>query len=290
MSNLLGKIVREPLLHFLALGALIFAANAILHPRTAVDPHRIEITAADIARIRALYAQQWGAAPRAEDMPNLIDNYVRSEILFRESASLGLAADDSVLRNRMVQKMEFLLQDASSIEQPTDGEIAAYFQAHPEAYRIPEQIAFTQVYFSASLRGERAAADANAALAALRQGQPRPPGDPIMFDDDPTPKSEEMIAKDYGATFATALFALPGESWQGPVASTYGLHLVRILGRKPAHLPDLAEIRNRVHDDLMAERLRAATETAYARIRAKYQIVVSRGATTAGTPVAAGTQ
>jgi hypothetical protein len=290
MRSLLGKIAREPFVHFLVLGGLIFAADAVLNPPRKADPHRIEITDADIDRIRALYTRQWGAAPRAEDMPNLIDSYVRSEVLFREGTSLGLATDDSVLRNRVVQKMELMLQGAISVEQPTDAEITAYFQAHADRYRIPEQVAFTQIYFSKSLRGDRAAADAGAALAAIRRGEQSPPGDPFILGDDPAPKPLDAIAKDYGASFAAALSGLPEGSWQGPIASSFGLHLVRITSRQPAHLPELAEIRDRVHDDLMAERLGAATEDTYARVRAKYQVVVKPAATKPGTPVAAGTQ
>jgi hypothetical protein len=292
MRALFGKIVREPLVHFLALGALIFAAHAVLHPAP-VDAHRIEITQADIARIQALYAQQWGAAPRADDMPSLIDNYIRSEVLFREGTALGLGTEDSVLRNRVVQKMEFLLQDTSSIPQPSDAEIAAYFQGHADAYRVPEQIAFTHVYFNASVRADRAEADAKAALAALTASGKLGSageviGDPFMLGDDPSMKSQESIARDYGGIFASTLFGLPEGSWQGPIASTYGVHLVRVLERQPARLPDLTEVRDRVHDDLMAERLHVAVDSAYARVRSKYQVVVDPPPPSGGGPLAAG--
>jgi hypothetical protein len=287
MRPIFRAVVHEPLVYFLALGALIFAANALLHPSNGADPRRIEITRADIARIGAIYAQQWGAAPRVEDMPSLIDNYLRSEILFREGTALGLAADDSVLRNRVVQKMEFLLQDASAVSQPTDAEIAAWFQAHQAAYRVPEQVGFIQLYFSPSLRGDRAEADARAALVALGGGQP-PAGDRFMLGDDPSPRSEDAIGTDFGPDFAKALFAAPEGVWTGPLRSAFGFHLVRVLEHRPAQLPALAEVRDRVHDDLMADRLRAATEAAYARVRAKYKIVVDPVANPAGTPLAAG--
>jgi len=275
MRRLLRTILREPLVHFLALGALIFAANWALHPAAAPDDHRIVVSGPDIARIRALYAQQWGAPPDPADMPNLIDNYIRSEVLFREGSALGLGADDSVMRNRVVQKMEFLLQDASSIPQPGDAEIAAWFQAHADAYRTPEQVAFTQLYFSSSLRGGRAEADAGAALAQLRSTGAPDRGDPFMLAADPAPRSQGDVARDFGPDFAAALFALPTGAWQGPLRSPFGFHLVRVTERMPPRLPALAEIRNRVHDDLMAERLRLAADAAYARVRARYQVEVT---------------
>jgi len=278
MRPLLRTILREPLVHFLVLGGLIFAANWVLHPPAATDDRRIVVTQTDVARIRALYAQQWGAPPDPADMPNLIDNYVRSEVLFREGSSLGLGADDSVMRNRIVQKMEFLLQDASGVSQPSDAEIAAWFQAHDSAYRLPEQVTFTQIYFSPSLRGVRAEADARTALDGLRAKTASDPGDPFMLAADPAPRSKDELAKSFGAGFADAVFSLPVGVWQGPVRSAFGLHLVRVEERTPARLPPLSEIRNRVHDDMMAERLRLAGEAAYHRIAARYRIDIDRAA------------
>jgi hypothetical protein len=277
------------LVHFLALGGLIFAANAILHPSTGADPHRIEIGRADIDRIRALYAQQWGAAPEAADMPNLVDNYVRSEILFREGASLGLAADDSVLRNRVMQKMEFLLQDSTAVQSPSDAEMERYLEAHAATYRVPEQIAFTQIYFSSSRRGDRAEADARAVLASLG---PAPPtelvarGDPFMLPANFAPQSRADLERDFGAEFAAAAFALPVGSWQGPVRSVFGLHLVRVEAHEQSRLPPLSEVRDRVHDDLTAERFRQANDAAYAKIRSRYRVVLSTDALAEPMPAA----
>lgn len=275
MKHLIGRLLREPLLHFLALGALIFAVNAVLHPAPSDDPHRIAIGQADIERVRALYTQQWGAAPADADIPKLVEDYVRSEILAREGHALGLAADDPVVRNRLVQKMEFLLQDTSAVAQPTDAEMAAWLAAHADRYQVPERLVFRQIYFSPSLRGDHAEGDARAMLASLGTGNADPAGDPFMLAADPEPRSRAEVAEDFGAGFAAALFALPSGSWQGPVRSALGIHLVRIDQRQPARLPPLAEIRDRVHDDMMAERFQAASDAAYARIRAKYQVTVA---------------
>jgi hypothetical protein len=275
MMGMLRALIREPLIHFLALGGLIFAINTLLHPPRHDDLHRIVIGKADIERINALYTQQWGAAPSAADMPNLIENYVRSEVLSREGAMLGLATDDSVVRNRLIQKMEFLLQDTSSIAQPTEAEMAAYVSQHADRYRTPERLVFRQVYFSPSLRGERADSDARAVLASLAAGKDDAPGDPFMLAADPDPRSRDDIERNLGADFAKAVFALPTGSWQGPIRSVLGVHLVRIDQRLPARLPPLAEVRVRVHDDLMAERFQAAAVAAYARVRARYTVVAA---------------
>jgi len=288
LKVIVRRILREPVVHFMALGALIFAIDATLHPPARTDPHRIEIGKADIDRIRALYAQQWGAAPGAADMPNLVENYIRSEVLFREGVTLGLDTDDSVIRNRVMQKMEFLLQDATSIAQPSDAEMAVYLDRHAASYRLPEQVGFTQIYFSPSLRGDRAAEHARRALMLLQADPSKAAGvsgDPLMLPMDPSPRSREDLETDYGADFAARLLTLPTGSWQGPVRSALGLHLVLVDEHLPSRLPSLAEVRDRVHDDLMAERFRDGNDQAYAKLRSRYQIVVtpdaSRAATTA---------
>jgi len=229
-------------------------------------------------RIRAVYAQQWGGAANTADMPNLLDNFIRSEILFREGAALGLGTDDSVLRNRIVQKMEFLLQDASAIAQPTEAEMVDYLASHAAAYRVPEQIAFTHIFFSASLRAGHADADARAALDKLVAGKADAAGigDPFMLTGEVAPQSHDSVATDYGRAFADAVFALPSGSaiWQGPIGSAFGFHLVRVIGRQPSHMPDLSEIRATIHDAMMGERFQAAFDAAYAKVRAKYQVVI----------------
>ena len=272
---MIGRLLREPLLHFLALGALIFIVNAVLHPAERDDPHRIAIGKADIERVRALYTQQWGSPPADADLPKLVEDYVRSEILAREGTGLGLATDDPVVRNRLVQKMEFLLQDTSAVAQPSEAEMAAWLAAHADRYALPDRLVFRQIYFSPSLRGDRAEGDAQAMLASLGPGKPDPAGDPFMLAADPEPRSVTDIAKDFGSGFAAALFAMPNGSWQGPLRSALGIHLVRLDQRIPAYLPPVGEVRDRVHDDMMAERFQAASDAAYARIRAKYKITVA---------------
>src|SRR3569623_2083479 len=272
---MIGRFLREPLLHFLALGALIFAANAILHPAKGDDSHRIAIGKADIEPVRTLYTQQWGVPPADSDMPKLVEDYVRSEVLAREGTALGLVADDPVVRNRLVQKMEFLLQDTSAIAQPSEAEMAAWLAAHADRYQVPERLVFHQIYFSPSLRGDRAEGDARAMLASLGAGKADRAGDPFMLAADPEPQSVTDIAKDFGTGFVASLFTLPVGSWLGPIRSALGVHLVQIDQRLAGRLPALSEIRDRVHDDMMAERFQAASDADYDRIPAKYKITVA---------------
>jgi hypothetical protein len=155
--------------------------------------------------------------------------------------------------------------------------MAAWLAAHADRYRVPERLVFRHIYFSPSLRGDRAEGDARAMLTSLTLARkaPYPAGDPFMLAADPEPRDQADVAKDFGTDFAAAVFTLPAGSWQGPVRSALGVHLVRIDRRLDARLPPLAEIRDRVHDDMMAERFQTASDAAYARIRAKYTVTVA---------------
>lgn len=277
MIAFLRRLAREPLVHFLALGGLIFALDAILNPPARTDDRRIEITRADVARIRALYGQQWGAEPRDDETGRLVEDYVRAEILFREGRALGLDADDSVLRNRLIQKMEFLIQDPAAGGAPSEAEIADYFAAHRDAYRIPEAVAFRQIYFSRSLRGDAADRDARETLTRLRAGRDLSDadrGDPSMLPDASEPRSRAELEKDFGAEFANAVFALPVGGWDGPVASAAGLHLVQVTEHPPTRDPTLAELHDKVRADIVADRQQKAAEAGFERIRARYKITI----------------
>jgi hypothetical protein len=272
--RLMRRLLAEPLVQFLALGAAIFALNAVLHPEPpATDTARIEITRADVERLRALYAQQWGAPPADSDLPRLIDGYVREEVLFREARAIGLADGDSIVRNRLVQKMEFLLQPAEGQAEPSAAELARWLDDHAEAYRLPEQVTFTQLYFSGRVRGDRAAADARAALAALRAGTPAAGrGDAFMLAGDQGPLTRDEVERDFGAAFAEAVFTAAPGGWLGPVTSAYGVHLVRVTEHRPGRPPALAEVRDKVRADLLQERADTARRAALDRLRARYEI------------------
>ena len=284
----LRRLVREPLVHFLTLGAAIFAVAAFTHAAGPAAGNEIRITAADLARIRTGYAQQWGALPSESEMPSLVDKYVRSEILFREGSELGLADGDSVIRNRIVQKMEFLLQDPSTVLQPTEAEMRAYLSSHAERFGSPERLRAETLYFSDLARSSRAEPDARRALAQLQNGRtPTDEGDPLMLPSLSVSRSEEDIAKAYGSAFAHAVFALQDDRWHGPIRSATGVHLVRVLGRDRSRIQPLDGVRAQIHDAIMSERLATQNVAAYDRLAKRYEVTFEPEAKSAARSKAA---
>src|SRR5688572_8437295 len=166
------KLIKEPLLHFLALGAVIFALNAWREKARLIETSaaRIEVTAAVIDRLRAGYERQFGQTPDAEELRGLVEAHIREEVLCREALALGLDRDDTIVRRRLAQKMEFLTDDLASAAEPEDAVVREFFERNAVRYAKAGRVTFRHVYFSREKRGAGTAAAVTSALAALEKG------------------------------------------------------------------------------------------------------------------------
>ena len=146
---------REPLVHFLVLGALLFGLFALVNNEaSSKSPNRIEITSADVDRLQERWTKQWNRPPTETELKSLIEAYLREEILYREALALGLDQNDTIIRRRLAQKMEFLFEDLADQVEPTDEELKRYFDRNRDQYRLPARFSFAHVYFSVDQRGD----------------------------------------------------------------------------------------------------------------------------------------
>ncbi len=271
---------REPLIHFLGIGALLFGVFALVSDEVgSVDSNRIEITTADVDRLQERWTKQWNRPPTETELKGLIKSHIREEVLYREGLALGLDQNDTIIRRRLAQKMQFLFEDLSDQVEPTDEELKDYFDRNQDQYRLPTRFSFTHVYFSTDQRGESAGKDARHLLAQLQTGDSLPlpvsdQGDRLMLGYDYVQKTEQEVAKLFGRSFAEQILKAQEGSWQGPIESGYGLHLVRIHAKVEPRLPELKEVRDRVQTNLVGERRRKTNEQIYQRLKARYEIVV----------------
>ncbi len=276
----IARAAREPLLHFVALGAALFAGHALLNPGTVGRrTTQIDIGPSELAWITTTWTQQYRRPPTEAELAALVDDYVREEVLYREALAMGLDRDDIIIKRRMVQKMAFLSEDAATREPATRAELERYFAAHRERYRLPPRVTFTHVFFSTDRRGAVVRSDADRVLATLRRpGAPeRAPelGDRFMLQYDFAARSAEELGQLFGFAFAESLLALPDvRDWQGPLVSSFGLHLVKIHSRDPGRMPTLAEVAGVVTEDLDRERRDAANRERFASLRARYTVRV----------------
>jgi len=275
------KWYREPLVHFLAIGALLFGIHLYLNdPYASSSNARIEVSANDIELLRARWVKQWQRPPIADELQGLIEAHVREEVLYREALALGLDKDDTIVRRRMAQKMEFLVADAAVPTEPDKTELRAYFEANQERYREPVRLSFTHIYFNPDRRGSSAQTDAEAVLTRLQATeQPhrraRDLGDRFMLAQDYVEKGVPDIARDFGPAFAQRLIELEPGEWQGPIASGYGLHLIYVSDRVESRLLDFAAVSEKVRSDFLVDKRREANELAYQRLRERFKIVIA---------------
>ncbi len=275
--------MREPLLHFFLLGAVIFGLHAVLTTGAKPPPPKnqrlVEITSADIEWLRTNWNKRMWREPTPTELEHMIDSFIREEILYREAVSMGLDQHDSIVRRRLAQKMEFLFKDLAEMAQPTEAELRGYLEDHPDRYRFPARVSFTHVYFSPDRRGERAVSDARKVLQSLEARGLEPLeasllGDRFMLQTHYSRQATEDAAREFGTAFARRLFELEVGRWHGPVASAYGLHLVFVHDRIESRLPQLEEVRAKVETDLLESRRRKVNQAAYDEIRSRYEVLV----------------
>jgi hypothetical protein len=276
--TLMKRLLREPLLHFLLLGGLLFLWFSWQGGSTGT--HRIVITDGLVAHLTSGFARTWQRSPSDAELKGLIDDYIKEEIAAREAAAMGLDRDDIVIRRRLRQKLEFLLVDETASAPPSDAELAAWMERHPEALRTEPEVSFRQVYVNPDRRGKSARADGEKLLAKLRAAGPDAPtdrmGDATMLPPELPLGPLRDVARAFGPDFAEAVMKIVPGQWTGPVESSFGLHLVLVRERVAGGKPDLAAVRPLVEREVQSERRKAELQAVYDRLLAKYAVTVEK--------------
>ena len=271
----LRRLLREPFLHFVVLGALIFAAHEFAEALS--TRYVITIGPAERLRIYNSYAQQYGVPPTPGQMKAMVERYVREEIFLREGLALHLDKDDEIVRRRIAQKYEFLQQDLGVPEEPAPSRLWAYYNAHTDRYVAPERRSFSHVFFSADQSGDRAAYARALRVRARLNGVDLAHA-PSLGDVFPGATNSAGLSKDElerlfgGSDFAAQVFKAPVGRWAGPFRSGFGWHLVFLTADTPSRLPDLGEIRDQVIRDLKEDQRLAQNARAYRTLRAHYGV------------------
>jgi len=280
-SGTLKRWLREPLLHFLILGAILFAVYGYINRgRGGVEQSRqIVLSLDDLREMDVYFESQWHRQPTPKEFAALVEDKVREDVLYREALAMGLDREDTIVKRRMAQKMQFLAEDVATAHEPTSAELKTWFDQNKEKFALPSRYSFRHVYFSPDKRGTNARDDAAKALTELA-GQPADSklaggiGDRFMFQEYYGDSAPEAIAKEFGPPFAIALEKLKPGLWQGPVESGYGWHLVYVSTVIPGRIPSFEEIEPDVKTAWLGEQKKQAWEKAYAEMRAKYTVLL----------------
>ncbi len=273
-------ILREPLVHFLALGALLF----IIYGFLGGDEERqneIIVSEGTVDHLIELWIRTRQRPPTRQELRGIIDDYVIEEILYREGKALGLDQDDTIIRRRLRQKMEFLADDVADLKEPAEEELQAFLDENPDRFRVDSRLTFEHIFFNVDRRGETSLDDAVSTrdrLVAGYDGDPRELGDGIPLPFKLEASSTREIASMFGLDFAQGVVELPIGEWAGPVQSGYGLHIVRISEYVPGRAPELTEVREFVVREWSAQRRVEVKNQFYDSFKERYKITIETSA------------
>ena len=276
------SLSREPLIHFLAIGFLMFVLYGLVNNDRDPAGTYIKVSRADIGLMQARWQKQWQRLPTPDELQGLINAHIREEVLYREAVAMGLDKNDTIVRRRVAQKMDFVLADASAQTQPSDEQLQQYMQENIERFQDPARMSFSHIFFSQDKRGDRAEADAKKALSAIKRQKLSVEratrlGDPFMMYYEYSANSRAQVARNFGEQFSDALFQRTTPGWFGPITSGYGLHLVYISEYRDAIPPKLEDVRESVLSEYLSEQGRQAKERAYQQLRDRYTIDIEHG-------------
>jgi peptidyl-prolyl cis-trans isomerase C len=277
--TVIRRVLREPLLHFTLLAALLFGLlsepNA---PEDAPEDKRIVISAAEVDRMAAAWMQRWQRPPSKTELDGMVREAIREQVLYREAMALGLDRDDVVIRRHLRQKYEFVTQDLAHDPDPDEATLRAFYAAQPDRYSQSARLSFSQILFSPDRRGAAVEADAAQALADLQSASGPEAvdllGDPTSLPSGFEDISDAEVEAMFGPDFAASLLRQEPGRWSGPVASGYGLHLVWLTDRTSGGPNPFEAVRQRVKDDWIYAQREAANEAIYKKLLERYEVVV----------------
>jgi len=269
------RVLREPLVHFLLIGIALFGLYSLIQPAVDDDLNRIVITSSQKDQITAQFSRTWMRSPTEDEYNALIESYVRDEVYYREAIALGLDKDDMQIRQRMRQKLDFILEDLV-VEEVNDETLLLFLEQHPEKFSQQTQTSFEQLYLNPD-KHQDLAADAAIMLQNLRDGAiPQTLTDPTMLPYAYRLLTPSEIARQLGDKFALEVQVLvPGE-WAGPIYSSLGGHLVKITEQIPSSLPELAEVRSEVEREYHTQRRQQQKDIAYQKMLEGYEVVIEQ--------------
>jgi hypothetical protein len=273
----MSKWLKEPLLHFLILGGLVFLVYDLLAGRGGA-PDEIFISRGQQENLLNTFGRTWQRPPTQDEFRGLLQDYLRQEIAYREAQAMGLDEDDIVIRRRLRQKLELLAEDVAALAAPTDEQLQAYLAQNADDFLVEPRLTLRQVYFSRDRRGAAAGPDAEALLQRIATDGPDGDfgqfGDPLPLPERVEDLREGEIARMFGRVFVEGLQGVEPGHWAGPVESGFGLHLVFVESRQAGRTPELEEVRDAVQREWLSQRRRDAVDGLYERLAENYTIEI----------------
>lgn len=273
----LFKLLREPLLHFLFLGAGIFFFYAQFYASQENSEQKIIITKAKIETLANAFIKAKGRAPTADEMQKQLEYSIREQVLYREAIAMGLDKEDTIIQRRLAQKVKYLFNDLSIIDKASDKQLETFIQEHPSKFIKPAMISFSQIYFDPKEHNDSLNKNAQSLVEKLRKGTIKNSislGDRSLLPYEFNNERKSDIISMFGNAFMTQAFSASNHKWEGPFSSAYGLHLIYIHKKTEAQLPKLAKIRAKVQREWISMKQYEANEIFYQSMYKNYKIII----------------
>jgi hypothetical protein len=270
------RFLNEPLVQFLALGGVLFVAYSLLGPVREPAPERIVISRSVIDSLEAAFQATWKRPPTTSERRALIDDHIAEEVLYREAQKLGLDQDDVVIRRRMRQKMEFLLQGGLALATSDETALRVFFEAEQKRYKEPDRHSFRQLYLGPH-NGAEDVARWEALAVQLNGAQPTDLeqfSQPSLLPPRMELARSTVIDRVFGKGFTEKIQAQESHRWSGPVASSYGWHLIWIERVEPGGPRAFEAVRPQVERDFAYQRKQEAQAALIKRLKQQYEIVI----------------
>ena len=280
-------LIKEPLIQFLIGGLLLYTFLNLKGGEPEDNPYTIEVSEEALLTYLQFQNKSFDTARstqllgsmNAEHRTRLETDFIRDEILVREAENLGLNQDDEIIRRRLIQKMDFIIEGFTTADQQiTEQELKTFYEANQRDYTLPAEASFTHLFFSKEKGGLNAAKGrAEKALTTLKVGR-TPKADRFYFHRNYIEQPRELINDHFGSEITSYLFeAAQTGIWQGPFQSEYGYHLIYVQNIKPERQPLLKQVAARVLDDLRRTKRDQAKADAIEKLKHKYAIVRKSG-------------
>lgn len=271
------KILREPLFHFLVIGAGLFALYSFLNPSAEqVENNIIRIEDSDVQRLIKAYQQNWSTPPDSATLKSLLKEEIKAEVFYREALRMQLDHNDEIIRRRLKQKYEFLVKDLADSQRPSDATLQAFYEENRELYKEPTKYSFSQIYFSPDKR-KKPLTDAQSVFNQLETKKGgalnlKKLGDSFHLQQYFADRDYNDVRQLFGQDFAKALFATTNTGWVKPIHSGYGIHLVNITTIQEASVQPFNQVSNRVGADWKVRQQQLYNEQLYQNLLEQYEV------------------
>ena len=270
---MLTRILKEPLLHFLLIGAILFGVYAVVNPDAMQGDKRIVVDRGQINHLVQRFKRVWQREPSEQELQSLIEDFVIEEIYYREALAMGIDKNDPVIRRRLRQKMELYTDNLASTLAPTDAVLNEYLQQHTDKFKTDARYTFKQVFVNSDVNTDKL----NQRLAAIEsdlQNGKTVQGDQSLLPARFNNADAFSIDRTFGKGFASRLDALPLNEWSKPFSSGMGMHFVFVSERQPGQLPELADTRQQVEREWRFDQAQSIDSTLREKLLASYQIEI----------------